>query len=336
MILLLGATSYIGRAFAREFRARGEKFVPLSRTALDYTRFELLFDYVRSIRPTLIINAGGSWDDPDADDLEHARTEMFQANTLLPQTVGRVCTMTNLPWAHVSSSAIYAGAKVFMAGELKVQRDLNEPRVRRLFAREPENFLGFNELDPPNSCFRSPPCSYNAGTKALAEEWLADRDGVYIWRTGMPFSNTDNGSNILSQLMSRDRVFDDFIALSHVHDFARACLQLLERHAPFGTYNVVNPGALTTREITAVIRERLKPGRRFQFWKNQTEYLLNRVPSLNSSCIMDSGKIVRTGIKLRSARAAVEAALDTWQGADENGSNGEPHRIPDSTLRIVR
>src|SRR5512135_1742630 len=98
MILLFGATSYIGQAFARELRACGESFVPLSRSALDYTRFELLFEYVRTIKPGFLINAGGNSGDVDGDGSEHARTEMFQANTLLPQTIGRVCAMTNIPW----------------------------------------------------------------------------------------------------------------------------------------------------------------------------------------------------------------------------------------------
>ena len=59
MILLLGATGYLGQGFARELRRRGSRFVPLSRSALDYTRFELLFDYVRKMKPDFVINAAG-------------------------------------------------------------------------------------------------------------------------------------------------------------------------------------------------------------------------------------------------------------------------------------
>jgi len=57
MILLLGATGYIGQAFARALRRRKDSFIPLSRNAFDYTRFEFLFDYVRKIGPDLVINA---------------------------------------------------------------------------------------------------------------------------------------------------------------------------------------------------------------------------------------------------------------------------------------
>ena len=57
MILLLGASGYIGRTFADELRGRGHCFIPLTRRAFDYTRFEFLFDYLRTMRPLFLINA---------------------------------------------------------------------------------------------------------------------------------------------------------------------------------------------------------------------------------------------------------------------------------------
>src|SRR3974390_751473 len=105
MILLLGARGDIGQAFARQLRAR-----------LDYTRFEMLFEYVRKMEPDFLINAGGIWGRPNVDVCEETRIETFRANTLLPQTIARVCTMTTTPWGHVSSACIYSGAKVYREG----------------------------------------------------------------------------------------------------------------------------------------------------------------------------------------------------------------------------
>ena len=47
MVLLLGASGYVAHAFAGELRRCGHCFIPLTRRAIDYTNFELLFDYVR-------------------------------------------------------------------------------------------------------------------------------------------------------------------------------------------------------------------------------------------------------------------------------------------------
>jgi len=55
MILLLGGTGYVGQAFAAELRRRGHDFIPLSRAVLDYTHFDVLFNYVRKTRPEFVI-----------------------------------------------------------------------------------------------------------------------------------------------------------------------------------------------------------------------------------------------------------------------------------------
>src|SRR5438552_13594602 len=170
MILLLGASGYIGRAFAGELRRRGYSFIPLTRKAFDYTRFELLFDYVRTMQPEFVINAAGYTGKPNVDACELARAETLQGNTLFPQVVARVCYMTKIPWGHVSSGCIYSGAKVLENGAPHIERDLTEPRLQRLFAQHPERFRGFTEFDEPNFSFRALPCSFYSGTKALAEE----------------------------------------------------------------------------------------------------------------------------------------------------------------------
>jgi dTDP-4-dehydrorhamnose reductase len=45
MILLLGASGYIGQAFATELQRRQSDFLPLSRRELDYTRFVPLLEF---------------------------------------------------------------------------------------------------------------------------------------------------------------------------------------------------------------------------------------------------------------------------------------------------
>src|SRR5262245_41517424 len=208
MILLLGATGFTGQAFARELRGRGDCFIPLSRSAFDYTRFELLFDYVRKIKPELVINAAGYSGKPNLDACETARMQTFQANTLLPQTVAKVCLMTNTPLGYVSSAAIYSGAKVYEKGHMRVETDLNRSNIRALFDDHPEKFFGFTEIDEPNFTFRSPPCSFLAGTKALAEEALRGEAQTYIWRAGMPFSQRDDECNFLTKLQTYSKVYD--------------------------------------------------------------------------------------------------------------------------------
>jgi dTDP-4-dehydrorhamnose reductase len=312
MILLLGASGYIGQAFAAELRRRRYPFIPLTRTAIDYTRFDILFDYVRKMRPNFIINAAGYTGKPNVDACESARAETLAANALLPQTVARVCLVTNTPWGHVSSGSIYNGAKVLDGGGTRIESDLGRQEIRSLFEQHPERFSGFTELDEPNCSFLKPPCSFYSGTIALAEAALRTVKECYIWRCRSPFSEDDQPRNFLSKIQYYPKVYDSVNSLSHLDDFAQTCLNLWERGAPFGIYNVTNPGAVTTRQVVALIERVLKPGRPFEFWKDDEEFYRDGATTPRSNCILDVSKVHATGVRMRSVQEALEDSLRRW------------------------
>ncbi len=336
MILLLGASGYIGHAFARELHRRRSSFIPLTRTALDYTNFDLLFDYVRKIRPEFIINAAGYTGKPNVDACEATREETLFANTLLPQTIARVCLLTNTPWGHVSSGGIYTGAKIVDSGKMRVIRDLNQPEMRRMFEQSPESLFGFTEWDEPNFSFRHAPCNFYSGTKALAEEAIRGIGQSYIWRPGTPFGEHSESRNFLWKLQHYPKVYDAIASLSHLDDFVRAGLDLWEYRAPFGIYNMTNPGAIATSKVIEMIQQILKPDRRFEYWKDDDEfYSLNpesQAPSIKplglgsvlssdrlgaksprSHAILDVSKLLTTGVKMRPLKEALEDSLRNWR-----------------------
>jgi dTDP-4-dehydrorhamnose reductase len=313
MILVLGASGYVGQIFSTELRRRGCSFIPLTRRAVDYTDFYLLFDYVRKTKPAFIINAAGYPGKPDVENCELAREETLFANTIFPQTVARVCLMTNTPWGHVSSGNIFSGAKMIYGGGVTIERNFDRPELLRLFAKHPEKICGFTEWDEPNFSFRNAPCNFYSGTKALAEEAIRGIGQHYIWRLGMPFNERDESRNFLSRIQSHDKIFDGLNALSHTDDFARACLDLWERQAPFGIYNVTNPGAVTTRQVVEMIQRILGPSRRFEFWKDGAEFYRDATKTLRSNCALDSSKLLAAGVKMRPVQEALQDALRKWR-----------------------
>jgi len=313
MILLLGASGYVGQGFARGLRRKGISFIPLTRKAIDYSDFNVLFDYVRKIRPEFIINAAGFPSHPSVDNCESAREEVLYANILLPQTVARVCLMTNTPWGHVSSGSIYQGAKVADHGRLRIERDLNQPEARRLFDEHPELICGFTEWDEPNFSFRCPPCSFYSGSKALAEEAIREVGQAYVWRARMLFNEWNDPRNLLWKIQNYPKVYDCINSISHLDDFVRACLELWEWQAPFGTYNVVNLGAVTTRQIVEIIQRVLKPDRRFEFWADDAEFYRCWAKEPRCNNILDTSKLLATGVKMRTVVEALEDAMEQWQ-----------------------
>jgi dTDP-4-dehydrorhamnose reductase len=313
MILLLGANGYVGQGFATALQSRKGSFVPLTPEAFDYTRFELLFDYVRNLKPDFIINAASyveSWENNGHQELD--RMAMLRTNVLLPQTVARVCALTKTPWGHISSGGIYRGAKVCENGELRVETDLDRPHLRRLFDAHPEKFLGFNEHDEPNRSFHSLACSFYSGTKALAEEVTRDQDHNYTWRLRLPFSEKEDPGNFLCRLVKSESLRDEVNSLSHLDECVRACLDLWDARAAYGVYNIVNPGAVATREIVAMIQRTLKPLGRLQrlLCANDDH---DAEPAGLSSCVLDNSKLRRAGVKLRPVREALQQALARWQ-----------------------
>jgi dTDP-4-dehydrorhamnose reductase len=237
--------------------------------------------------------------------------EMLQTNALLPQTIARVCEATNTPWGHVSSGSIYSGAKIIGNGTIHTESDLASPATCELFAAHSERFRGFNETDEPNFSFKSAPCTFYSGTKALAEEALRGSSN-YIWRLRLPFTEQDDPANFLSQLQDRATLHDAINSLSQLDECVSACLQLWERHAPFGTYNIVNPGAVRTNDVMQMIQRVLKPARRFQLLVYQGDADNGeKVP--HSDCILDVSKLGKAGIKLRPVSEAIEKALHEWR-----------------------
>jgi len=313
LILLLGATGYVGQSFARALRRRKDSFIPLSRNAFDYTKFEFLFDYVRKIRPELVINAAeySCSEDSGEDCPEVDRLEMLQANSLLPQTISRVCAMTNTPWGHVSSGSIYTGARVLHDKLTRIEKNLTQLRIHDLFDLHPEAFFGFSEEDEPNFCFKHPPCTFYSGTKALAEESIRNQGQSYIWRLRLAFNEEEDPSNFLLRAQRWSKIHDAIESLSHLDDCVGACLQLWDRRAPFGVYNVVNPGAITTREVITMIQQILRPAMKFKCLEDDEPSRENEAP--NSHCILDGSKLFKAGIRLRQVKEALEYSLQKLQ-----------------------
>lgn len=312
MILLLGATGYIGQAFESELKRRGENFVSLSRSQVDYTRFQPLYDYLKSNKPSFVVNAAGYTGKPNVDACEVAKADCLQGNTLFPQALANACAALDIPWGHVSSGCIFAGCWVNTANGWVVEKDMTKPEIQELAKNSPEKLRGFDEDMTPNFSFRDQPCSFYSGTKALGEEAINGVGQNYIWRLRIPFDHFDNHRNYLSKIQRYAKVYDNLNSLSHRADFVSACLDTWFEKVPFGTYNVTNPGFVSTSDVVEMIKSILKPDRDFAFWEGDADFYNTGAVAPRSNCIMDSRKLTDAGIKMPPVREALEAALRTW------------------------
>lgn len=312
MMILLGGTGYIGQAFEKLLTQRGLPFISLSRKKLDYTQFDLLYKFLKENRPEFLINAAGYTGKPNVDACESNWADTLQGNTIFAATVANACSAAGVPFGHVSSGCIYSGAKVETGAGMRVEKDLTQPALKKIVANHPQAIHGFVESDEPNFSFRQKPCSFYSGTKALGEESIEAVGQNYIWRLRIPFDEFDSPRNYLSKLQNYSKVYDNVNSLSHRADFVEACLELWLRRAPFGKYNVTNPGWVTSRQVIGLIEKSIKPARKFEFWENDEEFYRVAAKTPRSNCVLDVSKLLSTGIKLRPVEEAIAESLQKW------------------------
>jgi dTDP-4-dehydrorhamnose reductase len=273
------------------------------------------------MKPVFLINAASYSGTADGSAPRDEREKMMAANAILPQMIARICLMTKTPWGHVSSGDIYCGAKVLENNSLRAETDLSRPDLRQLYEKDPARFHGYTELDEPNFCFRSSPSNFYSGTKALAEEAIREIGQSYLWRPRLPFNERDEPCNWLCRLQRQTPIDDQVNSISHLEDFVKASLDLWEIRAPFGLYNVTNPGAVTTRELIEGLQRVLKPPARLKISRTEEDPARAASATPRSNCILDVAKLLKTGVKIRPVADAVKDALDRMRLASRSSKD---------------
>lgn len=286
-IALLGSRGYIGREFASQLEQARIDFVPVLMHEYDLVDPARLTRRLESIGATGLINCAGYTGKPNVDACEYDKANCLAGNAVLPGTIRAACEALGIVWGHISSGCIYTG--------------------------RPSDGGGFTETDLPNFTFRQDNCSFYSGTKALGEEVLRDADGCYVWRLRIPFSNVDSPRNYLSKLMRYDRLLDAENSISDLNELVRACIDCLVRELPTGIYNLTNPGAITTREVTELLRFHGLTDKRFSFFEDEAEFMQQAASAPRSNCVLDSSKALNAGLELTEVQAAISRALEGWQ-----------------------
>jgi dTDP-4-dehydrorhamnose reductase len=287
MILLLGGQGYVGTAIQKSLNVRELPFVVVSRRQTDYSQLAVLVKMLRDLRPEFLINAAGYTGKPNVDACEIHRTECLAGNAVLPGIIRTACEQTQTAWGHVSSGCIFTGAK--------------------------EQGAGFTENDPPNFSFRQNNCSFYSGTKALGEELLEGAEQCFIWRLRIPFNEVDSPRNYISKMMRYDRLLMATNSLSQLDEFANACVDSWLKRIPFGTYNLTNPGSVTTRDVIRLILKHRLSEKSFQFFESDEQFMQQAAKTPRSNCVLDSRKAIAAGLQMLPIEDALETAMRNWK-----------------------
>lgn len=288
MIILLGAAGYVGSAFADLLTKRSIPHLCVSRSQVDYTQVDVLESLLRDQKATFLINSAGYTGKPNVDACEKDKAECLFGNAVLAGRIRQACERASVPWGHVSSGCIFTGRRADGAG--------------------------FREEDAPNFSFRTDNCSFYSGTKALGEEILADCESCYVWRLRIPFNEHDSPRNYITKLLRYRRLLDAENSLSQLQDFVTASLECWLQRVPFGIYNVTNTGHVTTKEVVGMIQKYMCPGREFDFFDSEDEFMNLAAKTPRSNCVLDNSKIRAAGVPMRTVHEALEWSMRSWVG----------------------
>jgi dTDP-4-dehydrorhamnose reductase len=288
-IWILGASGYVGGAYQHLLDKQGVAYRALPRRDLDYYSLPTLTAALREARPSFLINCAGYTGKPNVDACELHKTECLNGNAILPGILRQACEATGTPWGHVSSGCIFTGRR--------------------------DDGGGFRETDPANFSFRTDNCSFYSGTKALGEEILVGANDCYIWRLRIPFNEVDSPRNYLTKVMRYDRLLEAENSLSQLDEFVRASWACWEKRVPFGIYNVTNPGTVTTHEVVDLIKASGVSNKDFQFFASEDDFMQKAAKTPRSNCVLDSSKLLASGIVMNEVHDAIARALKNWKAS---------------------
>lgn len=236
---------------------------------VDYTDAEVFRRMLVVHGPELVINCAAFIPKPSVSMCDHSASDTMKGNLILPMMLAQVCGSRKIPLAHISTGCLWSDG------------------------------LEHGEDDPVQRAFNGH-CGFYVGVKSLAEK-LIDQTQNYIWRVRLPFDQFDNERNYLSKLMLYKQVFNQTNSVSHRGDFVKACLDLWELRAPFGIYNVMNQGALSTPDAIQRMAHR-------GLIKIRPAIVHNR----EGECRLSVKKLLNAGVSIRSADEAFCDSIQNW------------------------
>ncbi|MCA9084310.1 MAG: hypothetical protein KDA81_09655, partial [Planctomycetaceae bacterium] len=83
----------------------------------------------------------------------------------------------------------------------------------------------------------------------------------------------------------------------------------------FGTYNLTNPGHVTTRDVVRLITESGLISKEFRFFESEAEFMQKAAITPRSNCVLDSTKAIQAGLRLTPIEDAIRTALKQWKPA---------------------
>jgi 3,5-epimerase/4-reductase len=226
-----------------------------------------VINIIREYKPKVIINCIG-YTGRNVDDCETHKDLTLWANTFVPTMLAEGCAAEGVKLVHLSSGCIY-------------DQEYHPTAITE--ADRPDFFNLFYSR-----------------TKIYAEEIVKFYPCNLIVRPRVPLDCIPHPRNILTKLLTFDRVIDTPQSVTYLPDFFKAVRHLIDMGAS-GIYNVVNKGELRYPQLLDIY------GADYH-WIPRNELGLVR-----TDLILSVGKLERTGFKMPYIHERLEDCVKEYK-----------------------
>ena len=109
-----------------------------------------------------------------------------------------------------------------------------------------------------------------------------------------------------------DKLLQAENSISNKQEFVSACIQTILDKVPYGIYNVVNTGYITTDLLIEKLKKTIAKDKIFTVI-NEEELYKNYAKTPRSNCVMSNRKLLETGIKMKSVDESIDYCLNNWK-----------------------
>jgi len=231
---------------------------------------------VEKYKPDVIINCIGYTGERNVDDCEKDKNKTLLANTFVPIILGEIAYRNNIKLVHLSTGCIYYYDYVY-------QTPITE--------------------DFPPDYFNL----YYSRSKIYAEaalRTLFSKTNILITRLRIPLDNEPHPKNILTKLLSFEKIIDVPNSVTYVPDFIQMIKHLIDIDAQ-GIYNAVNKGALRYQELLDVYKK----------YQSEYDYKImdyEKFGLVRTNLVMSVEKLEKTGFKVRDIHEVIEECIQKY------------------------
>lgn len=196
---------------------------------VDIADYSVVYDYLKSQSPSIVINAAGKTGTPNIDRCETHKEETMITNVNGAVNVACASKLLGIYNVYIGSGCIYQGD--------------NDGKW-------------FTETDTPNYVG-----SFYSWTKVKAQELLEPFDVLQL-RIRMPILSKPNPRNFIDKIAKYSHVINEWNSVTVVDDMLDAMKVLIEQKVT-GIMNMVNPGVLYHHDMLALYKKIIDPNHSF-------------------------------------------------------------------------